>query len=125
MLELNEVLMTEFSKQICIACDPNADPASQSEINQFLESNNDWSLTVVDGAKKIGRSYIFKNFASALSFTNEIGEIAEVEGHHPLITTEWGKVKVEWWSHKIKNIHLNDLILAARCDRCYQAVQID
>jgi 4a-hydroxytetrahydrobiopterin dehydratase len=48
-----------------------------------------------------------------------VGEVAEQEGHHPSIQTEWGKVTVIWWSHKIANLHFNDLILAARCDTRY------
>ena len=63
----------------------------------------------------------FPNFEKALSFTNKVGEIAEEEGHHPEIVTEWGSVTVYWWSHKIKKIHLNDLILAERCDVGYSS----
>ncbi len=65
--------------------------------------------------------YKFSNFVSALAFTNVIGEIAESEGHHPALVTEWGRVTVDWWTHKIGDIHLNDLILAARSDVVYNA----
>ena len=48
--------------------------------------------------------------------------LAEAEGHHPALLTEWGKVTVDWWTHKIHDIHLNDLILAARCDGFYDGM---
>ena len=67
--------------------------------------------------------YKFKNFSDALEFTNLVGEVAESEGHHPQIITEWGSVMVRWWIHKIGNIHLNDLILAARCDLRFEKLQ--
>ncbi|HEY8097483.1 MAG TPA: 4a-hydroxytetrahydrobiopterin dehydratase, partial [Methylobacter sp.] len=48
--------------------------------------------------------------------TNKIGALCGQEGHHPTILTEWGKVTVSWWSHKIKGIHVNDFIMAAKTD---------
>ena len=83
---------------------------------------------VIDETVEIGvlinsiEKYNFSNFEKALIFTNKVGEIAEEEGHHPKIVTEWGSVTVYWWSHKIQKIHLNDLILAARCDVGYSSI---
>ena len=111
--------MTKFSQKTCVACQPDADPASSAELSDFLAKNPNWALTNRDAVKRIERTYKFKNFQEALNFTNAVGEVAEQEGHHPSIQTEWGKVTVVWWSHKISNLHLNDLILAARCDRRY------
>jgi len=65
---------------------------------------------------QLSREFDFRDFAQALAFTNRVGEIAEAEDHHPAILTEWGKVSVTWWSHKIKGLHKNDLIMAARTD---------
>ena len=70
---------------------------------------------------RLRRAYRFGNFATALTFTNLIGELAESEGHHPALLTEWGRVTVDWWTHKIGDIHLNDLIMAARSDTLHDA----
>ena len=115
--------MTNYSEKICEACQPDADPATKEEIVEFLSKNSDWTLIKSDESKKIERIYKFKNFRDALEFTNLVGEVAEIEGHHPQIITEWGSVLVRWWSHKIENIHLNDLILAARCDQRFEKLQ--
>jgi 4a-hydroxytetrahydrobiopterin dehydratase len=64
----------------------------------------------------LSRTFIWRNFAEALAFTNRVGTLAEAEGHHPLLITEWGKVTVQWWTHKIKGLHRNDLIMAAKTD---------
>ena len=111
--------MNKFSQKICVACQPNAEPASQGEIDTFLADNPNWSLIAKEDIKCIERIYTFDNFQEALRFTNLVGEVAEQEGHHPEITVEWGRVRVQWWSHKIANLHLNDLILAERCDQRY------
>ena len=73
-----------------------------SSLIEFLSKNSDWSLIQSDDSKKIERIYKFKNFRDALEFTNLVGEVAESEGHHPQIITEWGSVLVRWWSHKLE-----------------------
>ena len=113
--------MSGIHEKVCIACQADAEPASEEEIQQFV-SSTDWSLVNESGVTQLFRKYNFSDFEKALIFTNKVGEIAEEEGHHPKIITEWGSVKVYWWSHKIKKIHLNDLILAARCDVGYSSI---
>ena len=63
-----------------------------------------------------GTRYRFSNFAEALSFTNRVGALAEVEGHHPAILTEWGQVTVTLWTHAIRGLHRNDFIMEAKID---------
>jgi 4a-hydroxytetrahydrobiopterin dehydratase len=63
---------------------------------------------------------IFKLLTSlAVAFTNQIASLAETEDHHPLIITEWGRVTVHWWTHKIKGLHRNDFIMAAKTDAAF------
>jgi 4a-hydroxytetrahydrobiopterin dehydratase len=74
-----------------------------------------------DGIKRLERTFKFKNFVQALEFTNQVGGLAEEEGHHPALLTEWGRVTVTWWTHKIKGLHRNDFIMAAKTDKQYNA----
>ena len=108
--------MTELSKQNCEACNAEAPLISDEELKQLMPKIPDWEIIVIDNIMRLKREFKFKDFASALAFTNRVGEIAEDEGHHPAILTEWGKVTVSWWSHKIKGLHKNDMIMAARTD---------
>jgi 4a-hydroxytetrahydrobiopterin dehydratase len=71
----------------------------------------------VDGEFRLEKTYPFKDFAMAVYFTNQVAKIAEKEDHHPSILTEWGKVTVTWWTHKIKGLHKNDFIMAAKTDQ--------
>ena len=52
-----------------------------------------------------------ERFEEALNFTIKMGKLSEEQGHHPLLTLEWGKVSVVWWTHKIKDLHINDFII--------------
>ena len=68
----------------------------------------------------IEKTYTFDNFADALAFTNRVGNVAEIEGHHPDIYLAWGKCKVEIWTHKIQGLTESDFYLAAKADRAFQ-----
>jgi 4a-hydroxytetrahydrobiopterin dehydratase len=67
----------------------------------------------------IERTYEFPNFADALAFTNRVGNVAEIEGHHPDLYLAWGKCKVEIWTHKIQGLTESDFFLAAKADRAF------
>jgi len=79
----------------------------------------DWEIIVVDGIMQLTREFSFGDFAQAMAFSNRVGDLAEAAGHHPAILTEWGMVNVTWWSHKIRGLHKNDLIMAARTDKAH------
>ena len=111
--------MEEFVTMQCEPCRVGAPPATDAEITAFMQQLPEWAVKEVDGIKRIERVFKFKNFAQALEFTNKVGEIAEKQGHHPTVLTEWGRVTVTWWTHKIKGLHRNDFIMAVRTDQLY------
>jgi 4a-hydroxytetrahydrobiopterin dehydratase len=108
--------MENLAKYTCEPCSKNAQPLSHDEAQERLKSLSQWQIVEHDGIMRLSRSFTFSDFANALAFTQRVGDIAEQAGHHPVITTEWGKTTVTWWSHAIKGLHLNDFILAARTD---------
>ncbi|AIC16053.1 putative pterin-4-alpha-carbinolamine dehydratase [Nitrososphaera viennensis EN76] len=93
----------------------------EREIAELRPGVPDWELALVDGIKVLRRVYKFKNFAEALSFTNKVGALAEEQGHHPALLTEWGKVTVTWWTHAIGGLHKNDFIMAAKTDKLLES----
>lgn len=100
----------------CEACRADAPKVSDAELAGLMKQIPDWQPVVIDGILQLKREYMFRNFADALAFTNRVGALAEEAGHHPALLTEWGKVTVSWWSHKIRGLHRNDFILAAKTD---------
>ncbi|MCU4676732.1 4a-hydroxytetrahydrobiopterin dehydratase [Catenovulum sp. 2E275] len=108
--------MMSLSQQSCEACRKDAPLASKTEKQQWLNQLDNWQIVTVNGIEQLHKTYQFKNFVEALAFTNHIGTLAEANAHHPAITTEWGKVSVCWWTHKIKGLHKNDFICAAQTD---------
>lgn len=106
----------KLSEQVCEACRADAPRVSDDDLKVLLREIPDWAPVVRDGILQLERVFTFSDFAQALAFTNKVGALAEEAGHHPAILTEWGKVTVTWWTHKIKGLHKTDFILAARTD---------
>ena len=108
--------MGELLNKKCEACRKGSPRVTQAEVLEFLREIPNWEHVDLEGINRLRRIYTFPNFAEALSFTNNVAEISEKEGHHPAILTEWGKVTVTWWTHQIKGLHANDFIMAAKTD---------
>ncbi len=99
-----------------MACRRGAPVLSETEIRELQPQVPEWILETQGGIWRLQRVFKFKNFIEAVEFTNKIAAIAEEQGHHPLIITEWGRVTVQWWTRVIKGSHHNDFIMAAKTD---------
>ncbi|MGQ0645078.1 MAG: 4a-hydroxytetrahydrobiopterin dehydratase [Elusimicrobiota bacterium] len=113
--------MTPLAQETCEPCDSKAPPLPESEIPRYLEEVPDWRLERGgDGVPRIRRSFSFDNFHDAARFAEKLGEICDRVNHHPVITLEYGKAAIAWWSHNIKGLHKNDFIMAAKTDALFK-----
>jgi 4a-hydroxytetrahydrobiopterin dehydratase len=108
--------MATLNQERCVPCHGGEAAVSQAEIDAFKPQIPNWCQYEERGEQRLENLYQFKDFKTALAFTNAVGELAEAEGHHPALLTEWGKVTVTWWTHDIGGLHKNDLIMAAKTD---------
>ena len=112
--------MEELTQLKCTACRGGDPTLTEAEIADLQPQVPDWRVIEVNGIRHLERVFTFKDFVAALAFTNLVGDLAEEEGHHPALLTEWGRVTVSWWTHKIKGLHRNDFIMAAKTDELYK-----
>src|SRR3989338_763504 len=105
----------DLAQKKCVPCEAGSPTLSRSSAEALLVQITGWNLSVE--AKKISKTFKFKNFKQAISFANAVAEIAETEGHHPDLFISWGKVKVELTTHSIGGLSENDFILAAKIDK--------
>jgi 4a-hydroxytetrahydrobiopterin dehydratase len=115
--------MTSLTHERCVACRRDSPRVTDDEVAELKPQIPDWSIVERDEIPRLQRVYRLKDFVQALDFTNKIGALAEDEGHHPALLTEYGKVTVAWWTHKIKGLHRNDFIMAAKTDQIYGQYQ--
>ena len=104
----------ELKNQKCQACSGNTPKFDEKQISDNLSKLNNWSVN--DEQKMIYKKFNFKTFKQALNFTNKVGEIADLEGHHPDISLGWGYSLVMLHTHAIQGLSINDFIIAAKID---------
>jgi 4a-hydroxytetrahydrobiopterin dehydratase len=108
-----------LSEMRCEACRVGAPTVTAEELARYQPQVPDWQIVESSGIPQLERVFRFRTFAQALAFTVRVGQAAEEAGHHPRLITEWGRVTVNWWTHKIKGLHRNDFIMAAKTDQLY------
>src|SRR5438093_8390522 len=108
--------MGALTGERCVACRRDSPRVTEAEIAELKREVSGWQLLERDGIARLERVFNFPRFADALAFTNRVGALAEEEDHHPALLTEWGRVTVTWWTHKIRGLHRNDFIMAAKTD---------
>ena len=111
--------MSGLAKEQCVACRADSPGLSADEIQALRREIPEWSVVERERIPRLERVFGFPNFADALAFTNAVGALAEAAGHHPALTTEWGRVTVAWWTHAIAGLHRNDFVMAAKTDERY------
>ena len=103
-----------LTAKTCVPCQGGIPPLLRDAAEKFLEETPDWTLA--DDAGKVERKFSFADFAQAMAFAVQIGELAESEGHHPDLGVGWGYCTVLLYTHKIGGLHENDFIMAAKID---------
>jgi 4a-hydroxytetrahydrobiopterin dehydratase len=111
--------MTKLADRECVPCKGGVPPLNSEKL-AVLEKELGHGWRVVH-EHHLEKEFKFKNFREALSFTNQVGNLAEDVGHHPDIYLAWGKVKITLWTHKVDGLTESDFILAAKiqqlCER--------
>ena len=108
----------DLTKQKCEACTIDAPLIDEKRFTELLEGLDGWEVIHQD-INILCKTYSFDSYKDSVKFSMDIAKLAEDEDHHPAILLEWGSVRLQWWSHKIKGLHMNDFICAAKSDKIY------
>jgi 4a-hydroxytetrahydrobiopterin dehydratase len=110
-------MVDTLAGKTCTPCKGGVPPLTPDEAGRFHQQVSHWQLR--DEATRIERTFKLRNFRAALSLVQQVGELAERESHHPDIRFGWGYVTVSLQTKKIKGLHENDFILAAKIDALF------
>ena len=105
----------ELSDKRCVPCRGGVPAMGAEEAGRLISQVSGWTLE--EETKGIRREFRFRNFAEAMQFARQVGEIADAEGHHPDLSVGWGYCTVRFRTHLIKGLHENDFIMAAKVNR--------
>src|SRR3954451_2485450 len=106
---------SSLAAKSCTPCRGGVPPLTREEVSSHQRQMPEWS--VQDEARRIERTFKFRNFAEAFGFVRQVADLAEAEGHHPDISFGWRYVSVSLQTKKIKGLHENDFIMAAKLDK--------
>jgi 4a-hydroxytetrahydrobiopterin dehydratase len=120
-MEVTE-MAESLAEKSCVPCRGGVPPLTRREADEFHRQAPDWEL--LDDATRLSRTYGFKNFAEAFAFVEDAAALAEREFHHPDISFGWGYATVSLRTKKIKGLHENDFIMAAKLDRIAAAAAL-
>ena len=104
-----------LAAKTCTPCRGGIPPMAAERAAEMMAEAPGWELK--DGCARLERSFKFKDFAGALDFVGKVGALAEDEFHHPDISFGWGNCTVSLQTKKIKGLHENDFIMAAKINR--------
>jgi 4a-hydroxytetrahydrobiopterin dehydratase len=111
---MNTCKLDDLARRKCVPCHGGIAPLKGAELKQYLQAlGGDWKAVKNHHLEK---EFKFKDFKSALAFTNKIGALAERQGHHPDLYLAWGKVRVTIWTHAVDGVTESDFVLAAKIE---------
>ncbi len=105
--------MTQLASKTCVPCKGGTPPLKGEELDELRRQVPGWEVVE---EHHLRRRFRFENFREALRFVNEVGELAEEQGHHPDIGFGWGYAEVTVWTHKIDGLTESDFIFTAKVD---------
>jgi 4a-hydroxytetrahydrobiopterin dehydratase len=108
-------MTSHLAEKTCTPCRGGIPPLTRDQAEHLRTEAPEWQL--LDEARRLERSFRFRNFREALTFVQQVGELAEAEGHHPDVCFGWGFATVSLRTKKIKGLHENDFVMAAKIDR--------
>ena len=113
--------MTELKDLHAVVAKDGESPLSDSDMQPLLKQIPQWEVctSCENDITCLTRKYSFDSYLSVLKFHETIGLLAEKEQHHPEMTTQWGSVSICWWTHTVSGLHMNDFVLAAKCDEVF------
>ena len=109
--------MSDLLNKKCVPCEGGVSAFDISEIHKYQKKVDGWDVIKKNEIYILEKKFNFKNFLKSQEFINEVGKIAESEGHHPDISFGWGYAKINITTHAIEGLSENDFILAAKIDQ--------
>ncbi|MDX8391308.1 MAG: 4a-hydroxytetrahydrobiopterin dehydratase [Mariprofundaceae bacterium] len=102
----------KMKDKTCAPCRGGVPPLTKEAAQAMLADVSAWELNT-EGTQLL-RRFEFTDFAAAQAFAVKVGECADGENHHPVLTYSWGYCDVVFYTHKIGGLHENDFIMAAK-----------
>jgi len=104
---------------ITLQCEPrpSGEQAFQTEDAEQHISLLDENWKLSENGESISRSFKFKNYYETMAFVNAAALVAHQQDHHPEMTVSYNTCHIQYSTHSIGGLSINDFICAAKTDR--------
>jgi 4a-hydroxytetrahydrobiopterin dehydratase len=110
--------VSDLADRSCVPCRGGVPPLEAARVAALAREVPGWEVV---GGHHLTRRFATRDFRRALELANRFGEIAEDEGHHPVLHVGWGWVAADVWTHAIDGLTESDFVLAAKLSRAAAA----
>lgn len=101
-----------LAAQSCSALPQGSPPLLQGELAGLLSEVPAWHVK----GGRLAREFRFADYHRTIAFVNAVAGIAHQQDHHPDLAVGYDRCRVEWHTHSVGGLSLNDFICAARVD---------
>jgi 4a-hydroxytetrahydrobiopterin dehydratase len=112
--------MDALADRDIVLCKKGTPSLTEAEYAPLLAQLPGWDVEQVDGVERLQRTFVFPDPSDAAAFSRFLSAAADEADHHPFLLREQNRLTIIWWTHSIKGLHLNDFIMAARCDEAFR-----
>ena len=112
--------MEKISQLKFLPIEKNTQPLKNKALTAMVSQLKNWEVVDYGGSEALYKAYELKSFLDAQKLAVKLGELAEKYNHHPILSYTWGKLEVYWFTHSLKGIHTNDIVLAQETEALAQ-----
>lgn len=105
-------MSTPLSGMDCTPLPPGSPALSPGDLPALLAKVPAWRI---EGGR-LARDFRFTDYHRTIAFVNAVAWIAHAQDHHPDLAVGYDRCRVEWHTHSVGGLSLNDFICAARVD---------
>lgn len=120
-----EPMRPTLADEPIVTVDRAVPPMSGREVADCAARVPDWTVVERRGVPRLERVFLTPTWQAGFDFAMRLGALAAEANHHPAILLEWGRVTVTWWTLRVRGLHRNDFVMAARTDRVWNSMTWD
>jgi len=109
--------MAQLKERKCKPCNGEVPPMAKEEALEMLKQLDGWKIS--PDSKMLSKDFKFKGFYKTMSFVNSVAWIANAQVHHPDLEVGYGHCLVNYTTHDIDGLSVNDFICAAKIDALF------
>ncbi len=106
--------LDELAQSHCRPRKGAQDAMNAADIRQYLGMLPGWRLAASE--QGIDKEFRFDDFHRTMAFVNAVAWIAHVEDHHPDMRVSYPSCQLNFATHDVGGLSLNDFICAAKVE---------